>query len=260
VAADGSQQLASSSSANSYTFTGLPQGATTLRVCAVDSAGARTCQGSSVVVAPPGPNYKPTDTLGSLDVGQMSGTGDATVLGAGVFTLSSVAAFTKGNAGGSNDSVESPAPSASPAPGTPGSGGAPGGYGGSLSRLLLADLAHLDEEEVIEEAPGARQLLQLTSSPDDEVQAALTAKCQALIAALQDASSKMTSDLQGMQQVGVSGGAGQLPAVYVVFAIRQQPPLSKRPPCVAAAPMVAHLLYRCVVPHASVHPRLPSIS
>lgn len=209
VAADGSLQLASSSSANSYTFTGLPQGSTRLKVCAVDRAGARTCQGDSVVVAPPGPNYKPTDTLGSLDVTQMSATGDPTVLGAGVFTLSSVAAFTRSS---SNDSSsESPAPAASPAPGTPGSGETPGSYGATLSRLLLADLGHLDEEELIEETPGGRQLLQLTSSSDDEVKAALTAKCQALIAALQDASSKMTSDLQGMQQVGLGcamGGGG----------------------------------------------------
>lgn len=79
--------------ATSYTYTGLPLGNTSVYVCAIDDYNARVCEQKVVTVRSPPSDFKVTDALSSIDVNQMSGTGDVAVLAAGAQTLQSLVAF-----------------------------------------------------------------------------------------------------------------------------------------------------------------------
>ncbi|KAF6254423.1 hypothetical protein COO60DRAFT_1665172 [Scenedesmus sp. NREL 46B-D3] len=89
----GLRSLAASSTAPTFTFTGLPAGEATLYVCAVDADGAQTCEDAKVVVKEPPTSFKVTDALSALDVGQLAGSGDVSVLAAGAQALQSLSEF-----------------------------------------------------------------------------------------------------------------------------------------------------------------------
>jgi hypothetical protein len=89
----GLRSLAASSTAPTFTFTGLPAGQATLYMCVVDSDGAQTCEDATVVVKEPAKNFKVTDALSSFDVGQLAGSGDVSVLAAGAQALQSLSDF-----------------------------------------------------------------------------------------------------------------------------------------------------------------------
>ncbi len=60
---------------------GLPQGNTTLTVCAVDTADARSCAETVLQVLPPPANFDTSAAItGSIDIAQMQATGDVGVL------------------------------------------------------------------------------------------------------------------------------------------------------------------------------------
>jgi hypothetical protein len=96
------RSLAASSTAPTFTFTGLPAGEATLYVCVVDSDGAQTCEDAKVVVKEPPKSFKVTDALSSFDVGQLAGSGDVSVLAAGAQALQSLSDFASkgGNSSG----------------------------------------------------------------------------------------------------------------------------------------------------------------
>jgi hypothetical protein len=97
------RSLAASSTAPTFTFTGLPAGEATLYVCVVDTDGAHTCEDTTVVVKEPAKNFKVTDALSTFDVGQLAGSGDVSVLAAGAQALQSLSDFaSKGASGGAD--------------------------------------------------------------------------------------------------------------------------------------------------------------
>jgi hypothetical protein len=75
-----------------YVFSGLPVGDITLYVCAIDSYNARFCASQLKTVKLPA-DFKVTDALTSLDVTQLSGAGDVSVMAAGAQALQSLASF-----------------------------------------------------------------------------------------------------------------------------------------------------------------------
>lgn len=76
-----------------YVFKGLPEGANTLYVCAVDAFGARVCEQQAVTVKPAPADFKVADALTSFDVNQLAGAKDVTVMAAGAQALQSLSAF-----------------------------------------------------------------------------------------------------------------------------------------------------------------------
>jgi hypothetical protein len=107
----GLRSLAASSTAPTFTFTGLPAGEATLYVCVVDTDGASTCQDTTVVVKEPAKNFKVTDALSSFDVGQLAGSGDVSVLAAGAQALQSLSDLTnKGASSGAAGDATAPQP------------------------------------------------------------------------------------------------------------------------------------------------------
>lgn len=70
-----------------YTFTGLKPGDRWLFVCAVDSSKAQECSKTMVTVQEPAADFKISDKLSAIDVSQMAGTGDISILAAGAQML-----------------------------------------------------------------------------------------------------------------------------------------------------------------------------
>jgi hypothetical protein len=109
----GLRSLAASSTAPTFTFTGLPAGDATLYVCVVDTDGAQTCEDTTVVIKEPAKNFKVTDALSSFDVGQLAGSGDVSVLAAGAQALQSLSDFAnKGSSSGAAGDAAAPQPTA----------------------------------------------------------------------------------------------------------------------------------------------------
>lgn len=81
-----------------FLFTGLPEGANTLSVCAVDSYGARVCSSEVWTVQAAPADFKVADALTSLDVGQLANANDVSVMAAGAQALQSLAKFADASA------------------------------------------------------------------------------------------------------------------------------------------------------------------
>ncbi|KAF8072463.1 olpB [Scenedesmus sp. PABB004] len=96
-------------SSSSYVFAGLPQGRSTLYVCASDSDGAAACETADVDVLPPAADFAPSDALTQLDVARMASTNDVSVLAAGAAALQSLTAYVTAGAGGANGSGDAAA-------------------------------------------------------------------------------------------------------------------------------------------------------
>jgi hypothetical protein len=82
-----------------FLFKGLPQGAVTLYVCAVDSYGARECAREDWTVKPAAADFKLADALTSINVDQLEEAGDVSVMAAGAQALQSLSKFADASAG-----------------------------------------------------------------------------------------------------------------------------------------------------------------
>jgi hypothetical protein len=94
----GVRKVLASGPAPAFTFTGLPVGSTTVYTCAVDVDGAQLCQGAPVTVEAAPSTFSVAEALTSLDVAQLTATGDVGVLAAGAQALQSLSAFASSSA------------------------------------------------------------------------------------------------------------------------------------------------------------------
>lgn len=76
-----------------FVFTGLPVGNITLFVCAVDPYNARVCANQLVTVKAAAADFKVTDALTAINVAQLAGANDVSVMAAGAQALQSLAIF-----------------------------------------------------------------------------------------------------------------------------------------------------------------------
>lgn len=76
-----------------YAFKGLPQGTSTIYVCAMDAYGARACEQKDLTVKAAPADFKVADALTSFDVSQLAGARDVSVMAAGAQALQSLSQF-----------------------------------------------------------------------------------------------------------------------------------------------------------------------
>jgi hypothetical protein len=89
-----------------FLFKGLPEGAVTLYVCAVDSYGARECAQEGWTVKPAAADFKLADALTSISVEQLEKAGDVSVMAAGAQALQSLSKFADASAGTQTEAVK----------------------------------------------------------------------------------------------------------------------------------------------------------
>lgn len=82
-----------------FLFKGLPEGAVTLYVCAVDSYAARECAQENWKVMPAAADFKVADALTSINVEDLVNAGDVSVMAAGAQALQSLSKFADASAG-----------------------------------------------------------------------------------------------------------------------------------------------------------------